>query len=58
MNNFYLIFIESSATTYGRHIIHIYLLYMFHVVTVIILFCKHWGYHSALNFLNIWIYVL
>ena len=28
MNNLYLIFIESSATTYGRDIIHIYLLYM------------------------------
>ena len=38
MNNFYLTFIEFSATAYGRDIIHIYLLYMFHVVTVIILF--------------------
>jgi len=28
MNNLYLIFIESSATVYGRDIIHIYLLYM------------------------------
>ena len=42
-----------SATAYGRDIIHIYLLYIFHVVTVIILFCKHWGSHSAFNFLNI-----
>ena len=50
--------IELSATAYGRDIIHIYLLYMFHVVTVIILFCKHWGSHSAFNFLNIWTYVL
>ena len=41
INNFYLISIELSATAYGRDIIHIYLLYMFHVVTVIILFCKH-----------------
>jgi hypothetical protein len=24
----------------------------FHVVTVIILFCKHWGSHSAFNFLG------
>ena len=47
-----------SATAYGRDITHIYLLYMFHVVTVIILFCKHWGSHSAFNFLNIWTYVL
>ena len=51
MNNFYLIFIQLPATAYGRDIIHIYLLYMFHVVTVIILFCKHWGSHSAFNFL-------
>jgi len=51
MNNFYLIFIELSATAYGRDIIHIYLLYMFRVVTVIILFCKHWGSHTAFNFL-------
>ena len=58
MNNFYLIFIEMSATAYGRDIIHIYLLYMFHVVTVIILFCKHWGSHSAFHFQNIWTYVL
>ena len=58
MNNFYLIFVELSATAYGRDIIHIYLLYMFHGVTVIILFCKHWGFHSAFNFLNIWRYVL
>jgi len=50
--------IELSATAYGRDIIHICLLYMFHVVTVIILFCKHWGSHSAFNFLNIWTYVL
>jgi len=28
MNNLYLIFIESSATAYGRDIIHNYLLYM------------------------------
>jgi len=28
MNDFYLIFIELSATAYGRDIIHIYLLYM------------------------------
>ena len=42
----------------GRDIIHIYLLYMFHVVTVIILFCKHWGSNSAFKFLNIWTYVL
>jgi len=28
MNNFYLVFIELSATAYGRDIIHIYLLYM------------------------------
>ena len=55
MNNFYLIFIESSAGAYGRDIIHIYLLYVFHVVTVIILFCKHWGSHSAFNF---WICIL
>ena len=27
----------------------------FHVVTVIILFCKHWGSHSAFNF---WICIL
>jgi len=27
MNNLYLIFIDSSATAYGRDIIHIYLLY-------------------------------
>ena len=47
-----------SATAYGRDIIHIYLLYVFHAVTVIILFCKHWGSHSAFNFLNIWTYVL
>ena len=48
----------STATAYGRDIIHIYLLYMFHVVTVIILFCEQWGSHSAHNFLNIWTYVL
>jgi len=47
----YLIFMEFSATAYGRDIIHIYLLYMFHVVTVIILFCKHLGSHSAFNLL-------
>ena len=35
----------------------IYLLYMFHVVTVIILFFKHWGSRSAFKFLNIWTYV-
>jgi len=28
MNNFYLLFIELSATVYGRDIIHFYLLYM------------------------------
>jgi len=28
MNNLYLLFIESSATVYGRDIIHSYLLYM------------------------------
>jgi hypothetical protein len=28
MNNLYLIFIESSATVYGRDIIHNYLLYI------------------------------
>jgi hypothetical protein len=53
MNNFYLVFVELSATAYGRDIFHIY-----HVVTVIILFCKHWGSHSAFNFLSNWICIL
>ena len=58
MNNLYLTFMEMFATAYGRDITHIYLLYMFHVVTVIILFCKHWGSHSAFNFLGNWICIL
>ena len=43
---------------YTAVVIIVILNLMFHVVTVIILFCKHWGSHSAFNFLNIWTYVL
>jgi hypothetical protein len=52
-------YIYSHLQLHMVEILSTFMYYIwFHVVTIIILFCKHWGSHIAFNFLGNWICIL